>query len=96
MSLAPQVLQIMMNAQRNMKVAAWRSWNGWSEADGGLAKLRICQRLEEEYKQCKAKEVEAEALVEQKLKALNPQCRFVFGHISSRDTFWKFISPDYV
>ena len=32
----------------------------------------------------------------QKLKALNPQCRFVFGHISSRDTFWKFISPDYV
>ena len=32
----------------------------------------------------------------QKLKALNPQCRFVFGHISSRDAFWKFISPDYV
>ena len=71
MSLAPQVLQIMMNAQKNMKVAAWRSWNGWSEADGGLAKLKICERLEAEYKQCKAKEVEAEALVEQKLKALS-------------------------
>ena len=71
MSLAPQVLQIMMNAQKNMKVAAWRSWNGWSEADGGLAKLKICERLEAEYKACKAKEEEAEALVEQKLKALS-------------------------
>ena len=69
--LCKMVLQIMMNAQKNMKVAAWRSWNGWSEADGGLAKLKICERLEEEYKQCKAKEAEAEALVEQKLKALS-------------------------
>jgi hypothetical protein len=69
--LCKMVLQIMMNAQRNMKVAAWRSWNGWSEADGGLAKLKICERLEAEYKECKAKEVEAEALVEQKLKALS-------------------------
>jgi len=69
--LCKMVLQIMMNAQRNMKVAAWRSWNGWSEADGGLAKLKICARLEAEYAECKAKEVEAEALVEQKLKALS-------------------------
>ena len=69
--LCKMVLQIMMNAQRNMKVAAWRSWNGWSEADGGLAKLKICERLEAEYKECKAKESEAEALVEQKLKALS-------------------------
>jgi hypothetical protein len=71
MFMSPQVLQIMMNAQKNMKVAAWRSWNGWSEADGGLAKLRICARLEAEYAECKAKEEEAEALVEQKLKALS-------------------------
>jgi len=69
--LCKMVLQIMMNAQKNMKVAAWRSWNGWSEADGGLAKLKICERLEAEYKECKAKESEAEALVEQKLKALS-------------------------
>ena len=55
--LCKMVLQIMMNAQKNMKVArlvlhdhdergwsfCWRSWNGWSEADGGLAKLKICE-----------------------------------------------------
>ena len=42
-----------------------------SRRAGGLAKLKICQRLEEEYEACKAKESEAEQLVEQKLKALS-------------------------
>ena len=69
--LCKMVLSIMTNSQKNMKVAAWRTWNGYSEADGGLTKIRMCERLEKEYLEVKAKEAEAEALVEQKLKALS-------------------------
>ena len=45
MPTAPQVLQIMMNAQKNMKVAAWRSWNGWSEADGADSAFSVILNL---------------------------------------------------